>query len=298
VREIHRLYVALPGAKSVARALNERGCRYRTGVPWSKDLVLNVLSEAADRGVHWWGRRRAGCPRPRREWIAIKVEPIVDVEVHKIVQRLRAGREPSRRSGRAPTKPLLLAGLLRCARCGASFQLETSGKTIDGNVYRYRYYNCWTFCRAGKEICIGRRIPIEALDAAVLAHVADAICRPDRVARLRALAGTDGPADLATAWRKLVTQNPGVARAYLEHLVERIDVHESSIIVVPRTQRTGVTEELGGPNGTVRERDSAFAVRAFAPKCQRKARGSKARAFLLLPHPHCSPVLRLGEPRV
>jgi hypothetical protein len=95
-----------------------------------------------------------------------------------------------------------------------------------------------------------------------------------------------------------VTQNPGVARAYLEHLVERIDVHESSIIVVPRTQRTGVTEELGGPNGTVRERDSAFAVRAFAPKCQRKARGSKARAFLLLPHPHCSPVLRLGEPRV
>jgi hypothetical protein len=242
VREIHRMYIALPGAKGVARALNARGCRYRTGAPWTKNLVLDVLTEAADRGLHWWGRRRAGRARPRSEWIAIKVEPIVDAEVHEVVQRLRTARELSRRSGRAAAKPHLLSKFLRCGRCGASFQLETSGKTVDGGVYRYCYYNCWSFCRAGKEVCAGRRIRTEVLDAAVLAHLADMVCRSERVDRLRALLRSAPAGDLRTVWRKLVTSDPMVSRAYLEHLVERIEVHEASIVVVPRPAASDVPE--------------------------------------------------------
>ena len=51
VRELFRLYVANNGAKSVARALNQRGSLYRNGKPWSKDLVLRVLGDEKEAGL-------------------------------------------------------------------------------------------------------------------------------------------------------------------------------------------------------------------------------------------------------
>lgn len=55
VREVFRLYITRGGAKAVARALNQRGVRYRTGIPWNKNLVLDVLDEDAVAGRYYWG---------------------------------------------------------------------------------------------------------------------------------------------------------------------------------------------------------------------------------------------------
>jgi len=68
VREVFRLYIARSGAKAVARELNQRRLFYRTGVPWTKDLVLSVISERAVIGTYWWGRRHANRPRPPEQW--------------------------------------------------------------------------------------------------------------------------------------------------------------------------------------------------------------------------------------
>jgi hypothetical protein len=46
------------------------------------------------------------------------VDRIVDDELFQMAQELRARRDPGRNSGREASSPLLLAGLLRCARCG------------------------------------------------------------------------------------------------------------------------------------------------------------------------------------
>jgi DNA invertase Pin-like site-specific DNA recombinase len=59
VREIFRLYITHGGAESVARTLNQRGLRYRTGAPWNKSLVLSVLEESAVIGTYTWGRSRS-----------------------------------------------------------------------------------------------------------------------------------------------------------------------------------------------------------------------------------------------
>lgn len=180
VREVFREYVAGRGAKAVARNLNQRGLLYRKRL-WTRDLVLKVISEPAAIGTYYWGRldSRASRLRPKSEWIPIQVDPIVDAELYETVQGLRARRDPERREGRTPSSPLLLAGLLRCARCADTCQLESSGK-CDPNGNPYRYYNCRRFCRSGKEACEGCRISVDTLDAAILTHVAEELFTEER----------------------------------------------------------------------------------------------------------------------
>jgi len=70
VREVFRLYVEHHGAKGVARALNQRGLRYRDGSLWNKDIVLHVISEEAAVGTFWWGRRttKRAVKADREDW--------------------------------------------------------------------------------------------------------------------------------------------------------------------------------------------------------------------------------------
>ncbi len=99
-----------------------------------------------------------------------------------MAQRLRAERDPDRNVGRTGSSPLLLAGRVSCGKCGASFQLETSGKLNAQGIRPYRYYNCRTATRIGKEHCGGSRISTEKLEQAVLEHIAtevftESVCR-------------------------------------------------------------------------------------------------------------------------
>ena len=182
VRQLFQLYVAGNGAKSVAQALNERGLRYRRGRPWSKDLVLHVLDEPAVAGTYYWGRWSAKrkSSRNQSDWLPLRVEPLIKSSLYELAMTVRQDREPMRNPGRPASPESLLAGLLRCGRCGASYQLETSGKRVNGGVYRYRYYNCRTFCRVGSAACAGGRIPVAELNAAVLKHIAALVCSEER----------------------------------------------------------------------------------------------------------------------
>lgn len=236
VREIYRLYVTHGGAKAVARTLNQRGLRYRTGLAWNKNLVLDMLDEEAAIGTYWWGKRRDGVARPRNEWLSIKVTPIVDAEVYALAQRLRRDRDLGGGGGRAAARPRVLSGVVFCGRCRASCQLETSGKTIDGNRYRYCYYSCRAYCRTGKEACPGVRVATVVLDDAVLAHLAEVVCAPSRVDELRKLVEGRGLVieDVAAAWRALVTADHDVGRAYVMHLIERVELYDNSATVVPK----------------------------------------------------------------
>lgn len=250
VREIFRLYIALGGAKAVARELNRRGTTYRTGVAWTKDLVLAVVDQAAVIGTYYWGKRRANRARPREDWLPLKVEPIVDRDVYEVAQRLRQQRDPSDGAGRASAKQHVLTGKVRCGRCGASYQLETSGKRVDGQVYRYCYYNCRNALRSGVEACEGFRIPTEALDSAVLEHLADRLCRQDRaVVLLRRLSVGGGPEGVSRAWRTLVTTHPAIGRSYVLHAIERVEVHGKNIVVVPSSAPPSLGNELDAATG-------------------------------------------------
>jgi site-specific DNA recombinase len=193
-REIFELYVGGCGAKTVASQLNERGHFYRKR-PWDKDLVLKVVSEEAAIGTYYWGRvdSKTKLTRPREDWIAIPTEPIIDSELFELAQNQRERNSPAQAPGRTSSSPLLLAGLAVCGKCKASYQLETSGKLAPSGERPYRYYNCRTTLRTGKETCEGHRIKVETLELAVLSHLADRLFTLDRCrSLLRELAEQSG----------------------------------------------------------------------------------------------------------
>lgn len=238
VRLLFQLYIAGSGAKSVAMRLNERGLLYRRGRPWSRKLVLHVLDEPAVAGTYYWGRwsTKRKTRAHEAEWVPLSVVPIVTPAVHELAMKLRKQREPSRRPGRPVSRANLLAGVVRCGQCGASYQLETSGKRVRSDRYEYRYYNCSKFCRIGSAVCPGYRIPTHALDEAVLAHLARIVCTPERADALRMRAGTANAdaKELSSAWSALVTGGGTVSRSYVLHLVDHIEVRENEIRVVAR----------------------------------------------------------------
>lgn len=169
----------------------------------------------------------------------MQVPPLVDSETYALARELRVRRNPTAASGRASAKPHLLTGLLRCGQCGASYQLETSGKRVDGCTYRYCYYNCRSYCRSGKSVCTGHRVDTATLDAAVLRFVTDAVCREDRARYLRRALGDRGvhleDDVVARAWRGAILEDPHIGRAYLVRLVDRVEVHGERIVVVARS---------------------------------------------------------------
>lgn len=181
VRRLFELYIALGGAKMVARQLNQSGSCYRSGRLWSKDLVLHILNETAVAGTYYWGKYdRHRRLKDRSQWLALKVTPIVDPARYDLAHRLRTARAPTAHAGYAAEKPTLLSRLVHCAKCGASYQLESSGKRAASGEYKYRYYNCRNYCRIGKEACVGGRIPMAKLDMAVLSYVASIVCSQPR----------------------------------------------------------------------------------------------------------------------
>jgi site-specific DNA recombinase len=218
VREVFKRYLAGSGAKATARELNQRGLLYRKHF-WTRDLVLRVISDTSVVGTYFWGRNdsRGKRVRPESEWVRITVDSIVEDELFEMAQKLRARRDPGKNPGRLPSSPLLLAGLVRCGRCGDTCQLESSGKCdADGNPYRY--YNCRRFCRSGKEACAGYRIKTETLDSAVLNHLAEQFFTEDRCRELfRDYIEEQG------AWREKTTEQRRLLERERDELSKRLE---------------------------------------------------------------------------
>lgn len=171
------LYVGGMGAKQVAEELNRRGLRYRKGSAWTRDLVLRILCDRSAIGTFEWARGTPDC-------VPIPVEPLIATDLFDLAQQLREERDPSVTPGRVSASPALLAGLIRCGKCGAAYSLESSGKKTSSGNYDYRYYNCRTFLRSGKSTCSGHRHSQDDLDRAVLDHVAREIFSPARCKEL------------------------------------------------------------------------------------------------------------------
>ncbi|MCL2726081.1 MAG: recombinase family protein [Polyangiaceae bacterium] len=232
--EMYRLYITGSGALKVAEALNELGFRTRKGSLWDKGAVIQTLQQSAASGVVRWGVRYRGKIRPPSEWLTLAVEPIIDAKTYALVRKLCKQRRPTENPGRASTKPRVLTGLAVCGKCGSSYQLETSGKSLDGATYEYCYYNCRTTLRAGKKACSGFRIRTSELDRAVLEKIADLVCTPERAKRLARRHNWPPTGEVLNAWRNFILRDHDIGRTYALHLIERIHVHGERIVISPK----------------------------------------------------------------
>jgi len=176
-----------------------------------------------------WGVHHHGKLQLPDKWIPLPVEPIIDAKTYALVKELCEQRRPTELPGRGSAKPRVLTGLARCGLCGSSYQLETSGKSVDGATYSYCYYICRKMLRAGKKACEGFRVGVEDLDCAVLAAIADLACAPERTRRLARRHHWPQTAEVVTAWRNFILRDHDIGRTYALHLIERIDVYGERI---------------------------------------------------------------------
>jgi hypothetical protein len=196
--------------------------------------VIQTLQQSAAGGVVRWGVHHRGQLQPPGKWITLPVEPLIDAKTYALVKELCEQRCPTERPGRASAKPRVLTGLARCGLCGSSYQLETSGKSLDGSTYSYCYYNCRKTLRAGKKARPGFRVRVEDLDCAVLAAIADIACTVERAQRLARRHHWPPTAEVITAWRNFLVRDHDIARAYALHLIDHVDVHGERLVITQK----------------------------------------------------------------
>lgn len=136
IRRIFELRIAGQGAKNIAAILDDEGHTNRDR-KWYKHSVAGILRSDAVCGLQVYGKkdRKTGRQRPREDWTIVRSHvAIIPEDTWTTVQAMMNDlTHNATGSGRSTW---LFTGMLRCAHCGSSLQIETAKSG------RYSYYNC------------------------------------------------------------------------------------------------------------------------------------------------------------
>jgi DNA invertase Pin-like site-specific DNA recombinase len=220
VEEIYERYLSLEGAKQIAESLNRKGATYRDR-PWTKNTVLNILSDPAYRGTFYFNKfdHRTGTCKPKEEWIKIDIPSIVPDEIWERAQVIRREREPKRTNPAITGSKTLLTGICFCGICGRGMQMET------GKGGNYTYYNCRGYVRSGKSTCPGQRIPAQELENSILNHMSHRLFTKERIKKI--LSGVISKSKSvirgSTGLRNTLTQERKDIEKRLQHQYDAIE---------------------------------------------------------------------------
>src|SRR6185295_7691685 len=128
-RLIHELFGEHRRLKTVAKLLNDRGSRTRSGAVWTDTTIRRHLEDPTAKGMrraNWtskWGTNgKSRGKKPEKEWIWNPVEPIVTEglwdQCNAILQERKSGRRPAKRATQ------LFGGLVWC-HCGDKMYVPT-----------------------------------------------------------------------------------------------------------------------------------------------------------------------------
>ena len=210
VGRIFKMYLAGLGYKTIANRLNGEAVpspRNGEWAPihdgrWSSSTIRQILCNVTYVGDLAWNRRtlakfhriangqavlRTPYSRnrtetnPKDDWIVFPNahDPLVDREVFEGAQRLRESRDQRTRGtgfrrGRGKNSPFLLSGILKCGRCGHTYQGHTVTSTKrrkDGERFRTLYYLCGGYMNKGTSVCQKMLFRQDRFDERVVAEV-------------------------------------------------------------------------------------------------------------------------------
>lgn len=259
---------------------------------WSNCVVHRILSDPVYTGTAYANRHvfvvprrprstgpRAGTatcrrPRPRAEWIPIRVPAIIDESTYQDAkdQMARNSALSFRNNAR---HDYLLRCLLTCRTCGLAMYGIT--KYDGGKRHQYRYYTCHgkdTVARDRACRCTQSLTKVDELDAAVWVHVKSLLEDPAGLASRfeelsRLPADGDGGSAAADRWeaqlRRLEREEKRLVDAYQAEAIELSELRER------REQVRGRREVL------IAQRDQER--RAQAERREARARWSDLEAF-------------------
>ncbi len=186
VRLIFRMYADGAGERpplgiaDLVSHLNDHGYRTRLGARFGKGAVSDILRASyyvTGRFMH--GRTKDGEGKGGAG-IAIPIPIIIDEALFDRVQSKLQRNHPRVTPPRIVNGPVLLSGLARCGRCGASM---TRTGTARG-AHRYSYYTCAAAHGTRQPECRGLHVPMDRLDSQVSEAVIDQLVRPEILTKL------------------------------------------------------------------------------------------------------------------
>ncbi len=171
VRGIYGLYAKNQSYGDILLWMDENGFKTRTGKPFSKATIHDMLLNEKYNGVYVYNRSAPADSTGKRNHRSSKdndkiiripggMPRIVDMETWKAVQI--AMKRNLRQGGRNKAlHTYILSGLVECGKCGKQMAIHYSGKDRDGTPQRR--YDCGNKC--------GTRIRYEKLDEYVLQYI-------------------------------------------------------------------------------------------------------------------------------
>jgi site-specific DNA recombinase len=160
IKEIFRIYTEeRVGCRMVAKKINARGMRRRSGALYSFKTIADIVSNPVYIGTVLF-----------RDVEVEKAHPgIIDRETFDLAQRLLLERGENLAAAAGAASEYHLTGKIRCPLCGRTYL----GTVAHGRNRAYRYYTCWTRNRYGTQHCPAPRIDADRFDAIVLDALSD-----------------------------------------------------------------------------------------------------------------------------
>ncbi|MFY0732508.1 recombinase family protein [Aurantimonas sp. NFXS3] len=151
------------GVKLIVQYLNSRGYRTRRGKLWHVGPLHGLLTNTAYRGMYLYNTvdSNTRIKRSTDDHISVSCPAIIDPQRFEAVQASLRSRNPKLAAPRVVTGPILLTGLLQCAKCGAAMTMRT------GKSGRYQYYACANRQARGTVACEGCSHSMHLVDEAV-----------------------------------------------------------------------------------------------------------------------------------
>jgi site-specific DNA recombinase len=167
LRLLFDLFLENGRKRTVARLLNDRGHRTRSGARFSYSTVSRLLSDPTSKGLHRLnytkslGDKKNWTPKPESEWSYVEVPPVVSAEVWDRANALLVARNGKRKPPTKKTRTLF-AGFTFCS-CGGKMY-------VPSNTPKYVCYAC------------RNKIPMVDLDAIFHSQLKEFLFSPEDVA--------------------------------------------------------------------------------------------------------------------
>lgn len=179
------------GSQHTAARLNDDGIASLKGGKWCDNQVRSILKNPTYRGAIVWNRRTVGKingvdgngnlrPKKRQyqqvndeqDWYIVENvhDPLVSPEDFEKAQRSIDKRRYAGGKGKTVNRALL-AGLIKCSRCGRAYIKKYIDSIYRGNHKRYNYYSDSGYIKGGTSVCKLTNVPMEQLDTWVLQQI-------------------------------------------------------------------------------------------------------------------------------
>jgi site-specific DNA recombinase len=178
----------------IAKELSKRGISAPLKNAWYQNTITRMLRNESYCGTYYYGKtkvvqqegKKIQVPKPKEEWIAISIPPLLDLSTFQLIQDKID--EFTKNKGRKSTD-YILKGIAKCGRCGSAAGSGITSKVKSGV---YKYYACRKKASKAYEVgtghnvhtCTGKNWRVDIVDEFVWATIEKLLGNPKQIANM------------------------------------------------------------------------------------------------------------------